>query len=63
MLNGNYATNGTTTDDYNYYIATNLYWESVNMHLLVLPHFFLWYLSVNTVLSVALLGAAVPSRS
>jgi len=47
MLNGNYAKNGTTTDDY-IYIATNMYHEGVNLQLPALPHGMFWYVSANT---------------
>lgn len=47
MLNGNYAKNGTTTDDY-IYIATNMYHEGVNLQLPALPQGMSWYVSANT---------------
>jgi isoamylase len=50
MLNGNYAKNGTTTDDY-IYIATNMHHEGVNLELPALPQGRLWYVSANTGIS------------
>jgi len=47
MLNGNYAKNGTTTDYY-IYIASNMYWEGVNLQLPKLPQGLSWYVSANT---------------
>ncbi|CAM3827229.1 glycogen debranching protein GlgX [Mucilaginibacter galii] len=47
MLNGNYAKNGTTTDDY-IYIATNMYYEGINLQLPTLPQGRSWYVSANT---------------